>query len=148
MSDLVEFLRARYAEARERQMRTFRDTWEYGAACPVCVLPTESMSRYNGTPFPLASFEPCRHEVSDPALLARFEEANPDPDVLADLDSKLGILDEHPDTNDGDCGTCVEGQWGYPVLGGSRPQPHPCNTLRHLAAPFAAHPDCEERWRP
>lgn len=68
--------------------------------------------------------------------------------VLADLDAKLAVVDEHPDVNDGDCGTCVNGRWGYPTHGGSSPQRYPCRTLRLLAVPFAAHPDYDERWRP
>jgi Family of unknown function (DUF6221) len=43
------------------------------------------------------------------------------------------ILDEHDDVNDGDCGTCVDGHWGYPTHGGSTPQRHPCRTLRLVA---------------
>lgn len=66
--------------------------------------------------------------------------------VLADLDAKLAILDEHPDVNDGDCGTCVAGHWGYPTHGGSSPQRYPCRTLRLAAVPFAKHPDYDERW--
>ena len=85
MSALVEFLRARSAETRDRQMRTLRNSWEYGAACPVCERPTESMIRYGGATDRLATFEPCRHDVYDPALLTRFEESNPDQYVLADL---------------------------------------------------------------
>jgi hypothetical protein len=135
--NIVEFLRARYAEARDRQMRTFRDTWEPGSTCPVCERPTESMSRYGGSLSlgPLASFKPCRHEVNDPALLTRFEEPNPDPEVLADLDAKVGILD-------------------WFDAAGSSPELHSdaWQIMRQvvllLGVPFAAHPDYDERWRP
>lgn len=144
MTDLVEFLWARYAEARDRQMRTVRDTWEYGAECPVCHLPTESMSRYGGSLSlgPLASFKPCRHEVYDPALLTRFDEPNPDQDVLADLGSKDALLRIHARLDDLlFCVTC-DAPSGIPG------RPLGCDTLRYLAVPFAAHPDYDERWRP
>ncbi|MFC8361126.1 hypothetical protein ACFUIY_14785 [Streptomyces griseorubiginosus] len=53
--------------------------------------------------------------------------------VLAEIEARRALLDEHQDVNDGDCGTCVDGSWGYPTHGGSSPQRHPCRTLRLLA---------------
>lgn len=113
---IVEFLRARYAEERERLQRE-----------PV------HPHAYLG-------------EASEAAFRADAERRRR---TAADLDAKLAILDEHHDVNDGDCGTCVNGHWGYPTHGGGSPQRHPCKTLRILAVPFAAHPDYDnERWRP
>ncbi|MCI3246291.1 DUF6221 family protein [Streptomyces spinosisporus] len=88
------------------------------------------------------------HRAPAKAFYRRYGQPAADPAVLADLDAKLAVLDEHQDVNDGDCDTCVDGQWGYPTHGSSSPQRHPCRTLRHLAVPFAAHPDYDERWRP
>lgn len=68
--------------------------------------------------------------------------------LLADVDAKRRILDEHQNVNDGDCGTCVNGRWGYPTHGGSSPQPWPCTTLRLLALPYADRPGYRDEWRP
>lgn len=68
--------------------------------------------------------------------------------VLAEVEAKRYLLDEHQDVNDGFCGTCVDGQWGYPTHGGSSPQRYPCRTLRFLALPHADHPAYREEWRP
>lgn len=138
MSGLVEFLRARYAEVLARENGKRR-------AIPSPFDGHEVEIRYSsdqgqevivdGHPYPAEQY----FEIAT--------EPAPDPDVLADLDAKLAILDEHLDVNDGDCGTCVNGRWGYPTHGGGSPQRFPCRTMRHLAAPFAAHPDYDERWR-
>lgn len=61
---------------------------------------------------------------------------------------KRQLLDEHPNVNDGSCGTCVDGRWGYPTHGGSSPQPYPCRTLRLLALAYVSHPDYQDNWRP
>ncbi|MET7475076.1 DUF6221 family protein [Streptomyces sp. NPDC005648] len=68
--------------------------------------------------------------------------------VLAEIEARQALLDEHQDTNDGDCGTCVGGDWGYPTHGTSSPQSHPCRTLRLLAQPYADRPGYEESWKP
>ncbi|MFF7899965.1 DUF6221 family protein [Streptomyces sp. NPDC007920] len=75
--------------------------------------------------------------------------ANWDPArVLREIDAKRQWFDEHQDVNDGSCGTCVDGQWGYPTHGGSSPQRFPCRTLRLLALPYADRPGYREEWRP
>ncbi|MFR0354157.1 DUF6221 family protein [Streptomyces sediminimaris] len=66
----------------------------------------------------------------------------------AHLNAVRQLLDEHHDTNDGDCAACVDGQWGYPTHGGSTPQRFPCRTLRLVAAPYAGRPGYREEWRP
>lgn len=68
--------------------------------------------------------------------------------VLREVNAKRRLLDEHPNVNDGSCGTCVTPQWGYPTRGGSSPQAYPCTTLRLLALSYADHPDYQECWRP
>jgi hypothetical protein len=71
--------------------------------------------------------------------------------VLAALDARLALLDEHPTTRDViaekpdglhgfGCATCHQDE-GLIVGYGW------CRTLRLLAAPFAAHPDYDEGWR-
>jgi hypothetical protein len=66
--------------------------------------------------------------------------------VLAEVEAKKGLLDEHTDVNDGSCGTCVDGHWGYPTHGGSSPQNYPCRTLRLLALPYREHPEFRPEW--
>jgi hypothetical protein len=135
---IVEFLRARYTEARRREesKRTIARN-----------LPFEWTHIYDGdAEYVEIGWE--KRRVSADEFYEEHGESAADPDVLADLDAKLGIVDEHQDVNDGDCGTCVNGRWGYPTHGGSSPQRFPCKTLRLLAVPFAAHPDYDERWRP
>lgn len=138
MSGIVEFLRARYTEAKEREnekRRTIPSPFD-GRKVEIHVSSDGPQVVVDGRPYPPARYFEL---ATEPA---------PDSAVLADLDAKLAVLDEHPDVNDGDCGTCVNGHWGYPTHGGSSPQRHPCRTLRLLAVPFAAHPDYDERWRP
>ncbi|RAO26465.1 hypothetical protein PSN13_06493 [Micromonospora saelicesensis] len=73
--------------------------------------------------------------------------------VLADLESKRRILDEHNDPmSDGRtlrpggprtvCGTCRE--FGMR----DEQQPWPCNTLRFLALPYADRPGYRDEWKP
>lgn len=135
MSELVEFLRARLNEANERQQRIYRSTWEPGAPCPICERPTHSMRQFGGDPFRLASFEPCDHDVNDPALLTRFQEPASDPDVLADLDAKQRITDLYEIAS----ASPELDRDAWLVL---------TETLKLLALPYAAHPDYDERWRP
>ncbi|MFD3999866.1 DUF6221 family protein [Streptomyces rubiginosohelvolus] len=68
--------------------------------------------------------------------------------TLREIEAKRQLLDEHQDVNDGSCGTCVDGKWGYPTHGGSSPQSYPCRTLRLLALPYSGHPEYKEAWRP
>lgn len=136
---IAAFLRARYTEAREREngkRRSIPSPFD-GHEVEVCYsADAGTQVIVNGHPYPAEKY----FEIAT--------EPAPDPDVLADLDAKIAVLDEHQDVNDGDCGTCVNGHWGYPTHGSSSPQAHPCRALRHLALPFAVHPDYDERWRP
>lgn len=65
---------------------------------------------------------------------SEFIAANDPTAMLARVATERQILDEHTNVNDGDCGTCVDGRWGYPTHGGSSPQRWPCRTVRLLAA--------------
>ncbi|MGW6210967.1 DUF6221 family protein [Streptomyces sp. NPDC055109] len=60
--------------------------------------------------------------------------------ALREIEAKRELLDEHQDVNDGYCGTCVEGEWGYPTHGGSSAQRFPCRTLRLLATVYRDRP--------
>jgi len=66
--------------------------------------------------------------------------------TLREVEFKRQLLAEHSITNDSVCSTCVTGKWGYPVHGGSDPQPYPCRTLRLLAQRDADHDDFDPAW--
>lgn len=164
MSAIAEFLRARYIEAKERQQRIFRDTYEPGAPCPICTRPTWGMRMYGGDESRLASFEPCGHDTNDPAVVAQFQEPAPDPDVIADLDAKLALIDDLPAerhqvvedcwwtcaaaTEERDGGeTCHDARIGSPCDCGRDARVN--RRLAILAQPFAGHPDHKgEKWAP
>lgn len=65
--------------------------------------------------------------------------------VLAEVQAKRAILDLHtctcPNPNCTDCDAC-SGQHH------ADPTPAPCETIKHLALPYADHPDYREEWRP
>jgi hypothetical protein len=82
--------------------------------------------------------------AADAAHIIRHDPAR----VLAEVDAKRRITDEHPNVNDGDCGTCITPRWGYPTHGGASAAVWPCQTLRLLALPYADHSDYREEWRP
>lgn len=129
MTDIVEFLRARYAE----QLAAI-DSW-IGKRRADSFSHAEMMAHTTVTALiPRTSLTPYEAD----ALNQR----------VAEIRSNLLILDEHGDTNDGDCQTCVTGHWGYPTHGGSSPQLLPCRTLRLLALPFTGHADYNQEWTP
>lgn len=65
--------------------------------------------------------------------------------LLAEVQAKRAILDLHtctcPNPNCTDCDAC-SGQHH------ADPTPAPCETIKHLALPYADHPDYREEWRP
>jgi hypothetical protein len=62
--------------------------------------------------------------------------------VLAEIDAKRRIIDEHPALANGACDRCSDGMWS------SGHQVHPCMTMRLLAQPYAHRPGFREEWRP
>ena len=68
--------------------------------------------------------------------------------VLRQVAALRAVVDEHYDINEGDCATCVEGQWGYPTHGSAIAARWPCKTLRHLAAIWHAHEAYKPGWAP
>ncbi|MDX2757881.1 DUF6221 family protein [Streptomyces europaeiscabiei] len=141
MSEIADFLRTRYTEACDRQQCIIRNTWEPGAPCPVCERPTEGMHTYGGSLGPIASFEPCRHEIHDPAAMWQFEKPAPDPDILADLEVKLALVDLMAGML-----SAAEGDSEVDHYGGLSVAEE---ALALLAQPFAGHPDHKgEEWAP
>jgi hypothetical protein len=122
VSGLVEFLRARYTEARKR---------EESKRTIACNLPFEWSHVYDRDgEYVEIGWE--KRRVSADEFFEQYGESAADPDVLADLDAKLRLLDWSdwpgggPDCRDGY-------EWALVIL----------------AVPFAAHPDYDtERWRP
>ena len=145
MSDIVEFLRDRYTERRaiaEAAAGLQCDPENgWGITDSSIYDPAEKRRWISPHIGMLHEPESAEHIVANnPAV------------VLADLDAKLAILDEHPTTADViaekpdglhgfGCATCHHDE-GWTIGYGW------CRTLRLLAAPFAAHPDYDERWRP
>lgn len=66
--------------------------------------------------------------------------------ILADLVSKRALLELHTNENDGECATCAHASGWFGRTGTLLPDPYPCETLRHLLAPFADHPDFDPDW--
>ncbi|WP_409186703.1 DUF6221 family protein [Amycolatopsis sp. VS8301801F10] len=78
--------------------------------------------------------EHCGHHV------ARHDPAR----VLAEVDAKRKIIDEHAEPGDDNviCRVCREPWQGDFTV------PLPCPTLRLLALPYAGHPDYRQEWKP
>lgn len=143
MDDLVAFLRARLdedAEAAREAADGDSGDWFVGDKWNVYRAEDEA---------PHGDVEENRLVVYGNVLVQSAHIARHDPArVLREVEAKRELLDEHGDVNDGSCGTCVDGQWGYPTHGGSIPQNYPCKTLRLLALPYADHPDYRPEWAP
>lgn len=141
MTDIVEFLRARYAEDASvaRAAGDGDDLswagWQLGGQLEEA-----------GWDYPEAGNREAHVLRHDPAA------------VLADIDAKLLLVNEHsPRTvNVADfeqfqpgvviCSTC-----SYPhgeSVGADEYKPYPCRTLRLLALPYAQHEHYREEWRP
>jgi len=131
VSDLVQFLRARYGEAREAEGRKVSLPGNLPFQWRAVYDPNDQHVVIDGL-----------HRVGMDEFFERYGESAADPDVLADLDAKLAILDLHARLGDSPfCVTC-DAPSGIPG------RPDGCTTLRLLALPFAAHLDYDERWRP
>lgn len=124
MSDLVTFLRARYAEAREAESgkRKLRGGLPFDVTLE---------SDHDGEFVRISRFQRVPAEV----FFERHGVSAADPVVLADLDAKLGILNWFDVA-----GTSPElNSDAWQIMR---------QVVMLLAVPFAAHPDYDERWRP
>jgi hypothetical protein len=142
MTDLADFLRARWAEAAAPRVV---DDWHE----PFCL----SASNDNGSCFYCGA-------KADPSNVREIPQP---PNVLADLDAKLALLDDllaerHDVVEDCwyTCAAATEEQDGGETCNEAR-QGGPCDCgrdsrvnrrLRILARPFTGHPDYREEWRP
>ncbi|CAM5264390.1 DUF6221 family protein [Streptomyces badius] len=122
MTDLADFLRARFAERRAIALAAQPGPWHSDGGTVYVKHPTDQVVDYSESADHIAT--------NDPA------------DVLADLDAKLALLDEHGQAslpNGVDLDECR-------VCGGSN-EVWPCPTLRILARPFTGHADYQDKWR-
>jgi hypothetical protein len=137
-TDLAEFLRARYGEARraeEGKTQVKRDA------------PPYEIRYERGGEYAILD----GHRIDAAEFWSAYGEPCPDPGVLADLDSKLTIVKAHPITRDVipespdgrhgfGCATCHQDE-GLIIDRGW------CTTLRALGSIYATHPDYREEWR-
>ncbi|TGB13874.1 DUF6221 family protein [Streptomyces sp. MZ04] len=145
MSEIADFLRARYAERRALAVAACQGghgRWHQDDA-----------ERYPGRIEDERGRAVVYDEGSPSEEQAAHIATNDPADVIADGDAKLAIVDEHPsatgwdgDNNDGKvCRTRGEINHDGELTG----NPYPCRTLRILARPFAGHPDHRgEEWAP
>lgn len=166
MTELVEFLTARYNEAEKHERGRYTTTiWPADHRCAECAAPVEDIHfRASGGDAEEITLEPCGHTLTHAAYLDRYCESAADPFVLADIDAKrkmlADILAETHTVNDGDCWyTC-------PSAIGERDGGECCDDdrrglacdcgrdaqvdrrLRILVSPYAGHLDYEKAVRP
>ncbi|MFD5221370.1 DUF6221 family protein [Streptomyces tendae] len=133
MSDIADFLRARYAEQRALALAASPGPWHSDGGSVYATHPTDEVVNYTESADHIAAHDPSA--------------------VLADLDAKLAIVDEHPAATGWDgreidgnvCRTCSETSQDGELAG----DVYPCRTLRLLAQPFAGHANHKgEEWAP
>ncbi|WP_275558512.1 DUF6221 family protein [Streptomyces sp. 5-6(2022)] len=145
MTDIADFLRARYQERRVLAEAASPGPWHVNAEHDE-VLATDGITVAEG------------FALSGRQLRATTEHIathNPE-DVIADLDAKLAIVEMHPpqELNEWDQRVyklryeCAGESWTV-YRDASEHVPYPCRTLRLLAQQFAGHPDHKgEEWAP
>jgi hypothetical protein len=132
VSEIADFLRARYEEAKQREqgkLRRIPSAFDGHNVEIACTLGGEQTLLVDGHPYPIETY---RKVATEPA---------PDPGVIADLDAKLAIvkhMKEMLEFAEGDTEIDHYGALDAAEL-----------TLRLLAQPFAGHPDHKrEEWVP
>ncbi|MFD2421650.1 DUF6221 family protein [Amycolatopsis pigmentata] len=143
MDDLVVFLRERLLNRKTMAVRAKRalDEWQKG---------NDPEYRWvldvDGVSVNIKGEYVCVGE--DLALFLAFN----DPDtMLADVDAKLQVLDDHSTPHTVADGFCVEEGGPCTHAGESHCDWHGtdgCSTVRLLALPFAGHADFRPEWRP
>jgi hypothetical protein len=122
VSDIADFLRARYTEARKREEGVRRMKIPGPFDGHDVAVDSDGHVFIDGHEYPTEKY---REIATEPGA---------DPFVLADLDAKLAVVDL--------CATLL-----YDDEGGTDPCAE--GTLRLLAQPFVAHPDHKgEEWAP
>jgi hypothetical protein len=154
VSEIADFLRARYREAKEREQQKSRGIPSPFDGHDVELVSDEHGQRLlvDGHPYPI---EKWREVATEPA---------PDPDVIADLDAKLALVDDllaegHVVIEDPwyTCSAATEEHDGGRCCDDNR-RGNPCDCGRDarvnrrlaiLAQPYAGHRDHKsEEWAP
>lgn len=138
MDDLVAFLRARLDEDEQIARDATGGPWvdEFSAVTGHCVLPPDALDarEYVAKTQLLAALPDARH-------IARHDPAR----VLREVEAKRQLLDRHKPGRYGECVTCDVGAQSCGCCGWGD---FPCDTVRLLALPYAAHGDYREAWKP
>lgn len=127
MSDLAEFLKARLDEDERVAKRAYGRSWDADDVVEDGAIWVLSEDMHLGQMEPASAPHIARH---DPAR------------VLAEIEAKRQLLKSHRDY-EGVCPRCFDWQ-NKPV----QREVFPCEVVRLLALPYAAHPDYDEAWRP
>lgn len=144
MSDLVAFLRARLVAERAVAERI---------AARLVYPPDRELAGQSYWPMPTVRRAAERSDEDAATLIGAFSPAR----VLAEVDAKRRIVDEYVETirirdevasriraagenpDEDDLDTWCRAQTEAAIM---------FHALRHLAAPYAAHPDCWDGWKP
>lgn len=140
--DPVTFLRARLDEDKARAAAAAEDAgarWYYGGGYVLARREDDMVATGS-------------HDFLDQER-GEFIAAHDPARVLAEVEAKQQLLDEHEADSFGDCTTCARPEDFDEDGDGNRTwsrssQPFPCPTLRLLSLPYADHPDYREEWRP
>ncbi|MFH9610440.1 DUF6221 family protein [Streptomyces sp. NPDC017448] len=140
MDDLVQFLRARYDEDAELARQAAEvgplATWDSSLDILLGVA-LKNRRRWAGAG---------GADALDGAAVAHAARHDP-ARVLAEVEAKQRIIECHEPWTAAN-GDIICGRCGREHVDG-RPGGHfPCQTLRLLALPYAAHPDYQDAWRP
>lgn len=144
MSEIADFIEAQYARIEKRERGRYTVSYPLKAPCPVCsgYLDGFESGRVGADEIRL---EPCGHEIPNAQFLDLYGKSDPDPFVLADIESKRRILNEVVDeatsldmSVDGDRRVGPRDTVTEPYLGDV--------LLRILAAPFSGEPGYKEDW--
>jgi hypothetical protein len=155
---LTDFLLARIAEDEAVAQNAWPDRWEQdGDRNSVQTAETGLRGGYEGLHMGVANMAMTvgsyRAEARNAAHIARHDPAR----VLAECEAKRRIVELHrigdPDEWDPDLWACRLCQWDEDCDSPKHDYQHgagrfPCDTLRHLAAVYADHPDYRDDWRP
>lgn len=134
MDDLITWLRAQLDEREARARAATSGPWLRG-------LGTVVEQAEGDDPHLVAEMNVCADHEDRREADAEFIADNDPAFVLADVEAKRQIIDEHRD-DEGWCLRCAD-----PPQYDAAWHKYPCTTLRLLALPFAGRPGWREEWR-
>lgn len=144
MSEITDFIKAQYDRIEKRERGRYTVRYPLKAPCPACSdRPDGFESGRVGVDE--IRLDPCGHAIPNDQFVELYAESNPDPFVLADIESKRRILNEVVDeatsldmSVDNDRRVGPRDEVAEPYLGDM--------LLRLLAAPFSGEPGYKEEW--